>query len=98
MQVIPLTSVASQSFTIQLNGQNCAINLYQKNTGLFFDLTIDSTPIVTSMICLNAVGLVRESYLGFTGQLVFIDTQGTDNPDYTGLGSRYILTYWLPIL
>lgn len=98
MQVIPLTSVASQSFTIQLNGQNCAINLYQKNTGLFFDLTIDSTPIVTSMICLNAVGLVRESYLGFTGQLLFIDTQGTDNPDYTGLGSRYILTYWLQIL
>ena len=98
MQVIPLTSVASQSFTIQLNGQNCAINLYQKNTGLFFDLTIDSTPIVTSMICLNAVGLVREFYLGFTGQLLFIDTQGTDNPDYTGLGSRYILTYWLQIL
>lgn len=94
MQIIPLTSVASQTFTIQLNSQNCEINLYQKSTGLFFDLFLDGTQIVSSMICLNEVGLVRESYLGFVGQLVFIDTQGNDDPDYTGLGSRYLLTYW----
>ena len=46
------------------------------------------------MICLNNVGLVRESYLGFIGQLVFVDIQGTDDPYYTGLGLRYLLTYW----
>lgn len=96
MQVIPLTAVASQSFTIQLNGQNCEINIYQKSTGLYFDLILNGSGIVNTMICLNAVGLVREIYLGFVGQLVFIDTQGTDDPYYTGLGSRYILTYWLP--
>ena len=96
MQVIPLTAVASQSFTVQLNGQNCDINIYQKSTGLYFDLTVNGESIVNTMICLNAVGLVREVYLGFIGQLVFIDTQGSDDPYYTGLGSRYILTYWLP--
>ena len=96
MQVIPLAAVASQSFTIQLNGQNCEINIYQKSTGLYFDLILNGSGIVNTMICLNAVGLVREIYLGFVGQLVFIDTQGTDDPYYTGLGSRYILTYWLP--
>ena len=96
MQVIPLAAVASQSFTIQLNGQNCEINIYQKSTGLYFDLILNGSGIVNTMICLNAVGLVREIYLGFIGQLVFIDTQGTDDPYYTGLGSRYILTYWLP--
>ena len=94
MQVIPLTPVASQSFSVQLNNQNCIINLYQKSTGLFIDLTVDATVIVESMICLNAVGIVREEYLGFDGQLVFIDTIGTNDPEYTGLGSRYILTYW----
>lgn len=96
MQVIPLTAVASQSFTVQLNGQNCEINIYQKSTGLYFDLTVNGESIVNTMICLNAVGLVREVYLGFIGQLVFIDTQGSDDPYYTGLGSRYVLTYWLP--
>jgi hypothetical protein len=93
IQVIPLTPVAAQSFTIQLNSQNCAINIYQKSTGLYFDLAIDGNPIVTTMICLNLVGLVRESYMGFNGQLAFVDTQGTDDPDYTGLGSRYQLVY-----
>lgn len=92
-QLIPLTAVASQSFSVQLGTQNCSINLYQKSTGLFFDLALNGTTIVQSMICLNLVGLVRESYLGFTGQLTFFDTQGTNDPDYTGLGSRYQLVY-----
>ena len=94
MQIIPLTPVASQNFTIQLSNQNCEINLNQKSTGLFFDLFIDGNPIVQSMLCLNRVGLVAEAYLGFTGQLVFIDTQGTDDPSYQSLGSRFLLTYW----
>lgn len=94
MQIIPLNAVASQKFNVQLSGQNCSINLYQKSTGLYFDLAIDDNTIIESMICLNDVGLVRESYLGFFGQLVFVDTQGTDDPYYTGLGSRFLLTYW----
>ena len=92
-QIIPLSQVPSQTFTVQLGTQNCLINVYQKSTGLYFDLTLNSNLIISSMICLNLVGLVRESYLGFTGQLFFFDTQGTDDPDYTGLGTRYILVY-----
>ena len=91
--IVPVTSVAYQTFTILLNGQNCEINIYQLSTGLFFDLTVDGNDIVDSMICLNLVGLVREEYLGFVGQLVFFDTQGTDDPTYTGLGSRFQLVY-----
>ena len=83
MQIIPITPVASQSFSVQLGTQNCKINLYQKGT-----------EIVSSMICLNEVGLVRETYLGFVGQLLFIDTLGSSDPYYTDLGTRYILTYW----
>ena len=49
------------------------------------------------MLCLNEVGLVRESYLGFVGQLVFVDMQGSSDPTYDGLGSRYLLTYWTQI-
>jgi hypothetical protein len=101
MQIVPLTAVPSQSLTVLLNGQTCAINVYQKSTGLFFDLSVQgvtnpltgTSQLVTAMLCLNGVGLVREAYLGFIGQLVFVDTQGDTDPYYTGLGSRYILTY-----
>jgi len=90
---IPITSVPSQSFTIKLGNQNCAIKIYQLSTGLYMDLTVNKNPILQTMICLNRVGLVREAYLGFQGQLGFVDTQGTSDPTYDGLGSRYKLVY-----
>lgn len=93
IQIIPIVAVPSQSFTIQLNGQNCAINIYQLETGLYFDLAVNNQVIVTTMICLNLVGLIREEYLGFSGQLAFVDTQGTNDPTYDGLGTRYQLIY-----
>lgn len=93
IQFIPISPVASQSFTIKLGNQNCSIKIYQLTTGLFFDLYIDGNPIVIAMICLNLVGLVREDYLDFVGQLAFVDTQGTSDPTYDGLGSRFQLVY-----
>jgi len=93
IETIPITAVPAQTFTIQLGTQSCLINLYQKNTGLFFDMTVNNTPCVNSVICLNLVGLVREAYYGFTGQLAFVDTQGTSDPTYDGLGTRYQLVY-----
>lgn len=93
LQVIPTTSVGSQNFTVLLGSQNCSMSIYQLSTGLYCDLVVDNNPIVNTMICLNLVGLVRESYLGFIGQLFFFDTQGTENPDYSGLGSRFQLVY-----
>lgn len=92
-QLIPLTQVASQSFTILLGQQQCAINIYQLSTGLYCDVVVDQVNIVTAMLCLNLVGLVRSAYLGFSGQLGFLDTQGSDNPDYSGLGTRFQLVY-----
>jgi hypothetical protein len=92
-QTIPLTTVASQSFTILLGSQQCAITVYQLSTGLYCNLVVNNNFIVSTMLCLNRVGLVRGSYLGFTGQLFFYDTQGTNDPDYSGLGTRYQLVY-----
>ena len=93
IQIIPIVAVPSQSFTIQLGGQNCAINIYQLATGLYFDLAVNNQSIVNTMICLNLVGLVREEYLGFVGQLAFVDTKGNSDPTYDELGTRYQLIY-----
>lgn len=93
MNIIPLTAEASQTLRVTINQQNCFINVYQKSTGLFLDLYVDSTPIIHGQICRDRVKLVRESYLGFNGDLVFMDLDGLLDPDYTGLGSRYQLLY-----
>jgi len=93
MQQIPLQSVPNQSLSIALAGQNCRINIYQRSTGLYSDLYVDNTLIIGGVICQNLNRIVRDAYLGFIGDLGFFDTQGINDPEYTGLGSRYLLIY-----
>ena len=52
--------------------------------------------ILGGVMCLNATVIVRNTYLGFVGDLAFYDMQGATDPLYTGLGSRYVLAYLVP--
>lgn len=90
---IPLTAVPAQRLSVTLGTQRCSIRVYQLATGLYFDLAVAGTPIVSGIVCRNRVGLIRAEYLGFAGELAFIDTMGSQDPDYTGLGARYQLVY-----
>jgi hypothetical protein len=96
MLAIPLQPVPSQNFKVPLNGQYCEINLYTRSTGLFIDLYANGQTIVTGVICLNQTLIVRDAYLGFIGDLAFLDTVSETDPVYTGLGSQYQLLYLLP--
>ena len=93
--VIPITNNAAQTMNIVLGGQNCVINLYQKGVNLFFDLTVSGNSLINSRFCLDRNILVFEDYLPFSGQLFFIDMQGTSDPQYQDLGTRYVLFYRL---
>ena len=93
MLQIPISATPSQALNIQLGGQPCKINIYQKSTGLFLDLFLNNAPIVTSSLCYDRVKIIRHKYLPFIGDLAFADTQGTNDPYYTGFGTRYVLVY-----
>lgn len=49
--------------------------------------------MVAGMVCRDRVTLTRNTYGQFIGSLAFIDTQGTSDPTYDGLGDRYQLVY-----
>ena len=96
MILIPLQAVPSQQLNILLGGQTCTIAVYQKGNSMFMDLTANGISIQACKICQNQVRLVRAPYLGFIGDLVFFDTQGSNDPQYTGFGNsnpRYVLVY-----
>lgn len=93
MQGIPLTAVPAQSFAVVLNGQNCGINVYQKSTGMLLDLLVNGVPVITCVLCRDRVKLIRQAYLGFVGDLSFVDTEEADDPQYQGLGNRWLLMY-----
>ena len=93
MQIIPLSPVPSQTLNVVLAGQSCQINVYVKLTGTFLDLYVNGQAILIGVLCMNFNRIVRRLYLEFIGDLLFMDTQGSTDPTYQGLGSRYVLCY-----
>lgn len=93
MQSIPLVATPSQRLTVTLGQQNCGLALYQKRSGLFLDLYVSGSLLVSAALCRDRVYLIREAYPGFAGDLAFTDSQGTDDPHHTGLGARWLLYY-----
>jgi len=93
MVIVPAQPVANQEIRILLDGQECVISLRQKSQGLFFDLLVGDSPLVSSVICRDVAALVCREYLGFQGNLVFLDMSGSEDPNSTGLGTRWILLY-----
>ena len=90
---MPTPALPNQQLQVQLGGQNCSLNIYQTNYGLFIDVYIETTPIILGVCCENLNLIVRDAYLGFIGDLGWFDSQGTEDPVYTGIGTRYQLWY-----
>lgn len=94
MDVIPVTAVPSQTLAITLDRQPAQIALRQNGDNMYLDLKVDDTYVVRARICRDRqLLLVDVRYRGFRGELMFIDQQGVQQPNYTGLGDRFQLVY-----
>jgi hypothetical protein len=105
--IVPLQAVPNQTVAVTLASQSCQINVYEKTrytgftnlgvwnsyTIMFMDLYVNNVLIVGGVIARNGVQIVRDAYFGFTGDFMFVDTQGTSDPTSSELGSRYQLFY-----
>lgn len=93
MQTVPLAAVPAQTIYVQLDGQAFKLNIYQKRFGLFADIFLNNTLVLSGVLCLNEVRMIRDSYFGIAGDFMFYDNQSSSDPDYTGLASRFSLLY-----
>lgn len=93
MLIVPLQAKPAQQVQLQLANQTCQIRVYQAPTAVFIDLSVNNSLIIGGVICENRNRIVRDAYLGFIGDLAFVDQQGNNDPEYTGLGARYLLFY-----
>lgn len=90
---IPLVAVPSQTLSVQLGEQSCRINVRQRRTGIFVDLYVQDVAICEGVKAIDRKYVVRAPYTGFVGDLFFVDMQGTDDPYFDGLGSRWQLAW-----
>lgn len=93
MRTVSIVPQKSQSVSVRLAGQQCVIRLIQRESAIYMDLTVNGNPIMQGVPCLYGNKMVRYSYLGFVGDLVFLDNIGQQDPVWDGLGSRYLLYY-----
>ncbi|GBQ49452.1 phage baseplate plug family protein [Acetobacter ghanensis] len=91
--VIPLGAVAYQSLRVPLSGHAVRLDLQQRGTGLYASVWMDDVPVLAGVLCQDRTWLIRNAAYGMPGDLAFADTQGTQDPDYSGLGSRFVLVY-----
>lgn len=93
VESIPLVATPSQTLAVQLGGQSCRVNVRQRRTGLFVDLIVQDAPVALGVKAIDRRYLIRAPYKGFAGDLFFVDTQGRENPQFDGLGTRWQLAW-----
>lgn len=93
MLVVPLQPVPRQSLQVQLAAQATTLVVYQVAYGLFVDVYLGGALIAGGVLCENLNRILRSPYLDFVGDLLFVDTSGEDDPNFTGLGGRFQLVY-----
>lgn len=78
---------------VNIAGRMATIILRQLGGRQYFSMSSDGVVYVENTLIVDRVPLIRASYLGFPGDFMSVDTQGTENPSFTGWGSRFFLIY-----
>lgn len=90
---VPISAVPAQMFKITLAEQILQIALRQRSTGLYADIWCAGTRVLSGVLCQDRTWLARTAATGLPGDLAFMDTQGVQDPQSTGLGTRYVLLW-----
>lgn len=69
------------------------MSIYQSGGKIYADVTVDTSPVVTGVLCHNLDPIICRQYVGFLGNLVFVDTEGAADPEFSGIGARWQLVY-----
>lgn len=94
MKLVPLQAVSNQTLAVTLARQPTQIAVRQNGGNVYFDLLLKGQYIVRTRIVRDRQRLLLDAkYRGFAGDFMFVDMEGTDDPVYTGLGSRFQLVY-----
>lgn len=92
MITIALQPVPNQTVSCAAGGQQLRLAIYHRLGKIYMDVNCNGTDIANGAICLNGAKVVKSAYL-MVGNLAIVDIQGANDPEYSGLGSRYLLIY-----
>lgn len=96
MTEVPLIATPNQELAVELEEQDCTIQVRQLGNYTYLTLWVDSELIIENAICMPGVAVLQGYIQGFKGNFVLVDSSDPNNQqlsDYTELGSRFLLLY-----
>ena len=82
---VPVAAVPNQFFSTTLNGVTWQITLNMRKDKLYASLESSDSKVLHNRVCLD------RTYIGFG--FFFYDIDGTSDPTYDGLGTRYLMVW-----
>lgn len=92
--VISLTPVPSQKLQIILADQDVELSILQRGAHVYASITVNGVILRQGALCIDRVPILEPGATSFSGNLMFLDMQGTSDPQWQEYGSRYILFYY----
>lgn len=93
MYEIPLDAIPYQTVSFTLDDKGVTVSLRQLGTSLFTSLWVDGELINSNIRATNGGHICVFPTSAITTDLRLIDTVGSEDPQFHGLGSRWILVY-----
>lgn len=90
---IPLSAIPFQIVNAVVNGQNYRITVRQLGSDIYTSLVVDDEQVTNSVMAAARGKLIPWSQTIAQTMLYWIDTQGNERPQYSGLGDRWRLVY-----
>lgn len=90
--IVTLDKFPNQSIKVELDGKDCNLTFITRDGKLYLDeFSVNGINIINGIVCLNGNNLLSLSK--FKGKLYFKDTQGDEDPYFSGLNDRWLLFY-----
>ena len=90
---IKLQPIPSQQLNVSLGTQKCTIKIYQRDDNVYCDVQVNKDTVFSGALCSLRQNIVPIFASSFIGQLMFLDLQGSEEPDFSGFGDRWRLYY-----
>ena len=88
-----LSAIPNQVCNAVINGQSFVIAVRQIGSGLFTSVNVDGTQVTQNVRATAGGCLTPWPHASVGTKLYWLDQQGSEPPQYEGLGDRWVIAY-----
>lgn len=93
IRTIPLSAIPYQIVSAVVNDQSFQLEIRQLGAFMFVTTIVDGEEVASSVRAVAGQSITPWPSADVNTSVVWVDTQGSDDPQYEGLGTRWLLAF-----